>query len=158
MHSRIFQISLAPIDKDDYIEESYYWDSSFIGSVADYVNDDTDRMSDIEWLKDCYKDRGISFGADDSGEYFIIEDKVKYFAPKFETFQKALKELSEITIDDFINCSCGMQMYKLKEAYIDEYGFYIDGHEETLETFDAFVHYARTDEKYYIGATIDYHF
>lgn len=158
MHSRIYQISTKPIHKDDYIEESNYYDHWFTNSVADYVNGNTDREDDIDWLKSCYKAQGLSFGVDEDGEYFIVEDKSKYFAKSFELFQKALKELSEITIDDFLTTKYGMKMYNLKSAYDDEFGFYVDGDGIGMETFDAFVRYADVNAKYYIGATIDYHF
>ena len=158
MHSRIYQISKKPIDKDDYIKESRYWDHWFINSIADYVDDDTNRAEDIEWLKDCYEARGLSFGTDEDGEYFIVEDKVKYFMSKFETFQEALKELSEIVIEDFASNKYGMQMYRLKDAYEDKFSFYIDGDETDMDTFDCFVRNAEVGVKFYIGATIDYHF
>lgn len=163
MHGRIFQISTKPIHKDDYIEEDRYYDHWFVGSIANYVNGDTDGAEDLEWLRDCYEARGISFGADinDDGSnsvYLIVEDKSKYFAQKFESFQKTINELSTITLDDFVSSKCGMQMYNLKEAYDDKFGFYVDGDETSLETFDAFIRYAEVGTKYYIGATIDYHY
>ena len=160
MHSRIYQISKTPIDRDDYIEEDKYYDHWFTSSVADYVNEDTDRDYDIEWLKDCYGNKGLSFGHDDNGEYFIVEDKVKYFEAKFEEFQKELKELSEKTLDDFMGGESKMSLYRLKGFYDEECGFYIDDCSEYhgLATFDRFVRCATVGEKYYIGATIDYHF
>ena len=114
MHSRIYQISKNPIDKVDYIGESDYWDHWFTHAVADYVNGDTDRANDIEWLKDCYGNEGLSFGVDEGGEYFIVEDKSKFFANGFAEFHKALKELSEMTLDDFITGKYSMQVYNLK--------------------------------------------
>lgn len=158
MHSRIFQISKEPIKKDDYIEESNYYDHWFTNSIADYVDGDTDREDDIQWLKDCYADSGLSFGIDDGGEYFIIEDKVKYFAKRFDVFQKTLKELQDITLDDFASGKCGMYMYTLKSTYDDEFGFYIDSEDTSLETFDSFIRHSGNGAKFYIGATIDYHF
>lgn len=157
MHSRIYQISTKPIHKDDYIEESNYYDHWFLNSVADYVDEDTDRAEDIEWLKDCCEARGISFGKDKGGEYLIVEDKSKYFAQKFERFQRTLSELLPITLDEFISAACGMQMYNLKDAYDEKFGFYVDGDEFSLDTFDTFIRYAEVGTKYYIGATIDYH-
>lgn len=157
MHSRIYQISRNPIDKYDYIEEDRYYDHWFTNSVADYVDDDTDRTDDIQWLKDCYMDSGLSFDTDDNGEYFIVEDKVKYFASKFKTFQAALKELSEITLDEFVSNKIDGQMYILQDAYDSKFGFYVDGEETYLETFDSFMRYANIGDKFYIGATIDYH-
>lgn len=158
MHSRIFQISKNPIDKVDYIGESHYWDHWFTNSVADYVNGDTDRENDIKWLKDCYGNEGLSFGVDEGGEYFIVEDKSKFFAKNFEAFQKALKELTEVTIDDFVTGKYGMKMYNLKSAYDDELGFYVDGDDTGMETFDSCIRSSSNGTKFYIGATIDYHF
>ena len=157
MHSRIFQISTKPIHKDDYIEEDRYYDHWFLNSVADYVNDDTDRAEDIEWFKDCYEKDGLSFGVDENGEYFIVEDKVKFFEPNFKRFQNALQGLLTTTLDDFISGKCGYQLYDLKSAYDDKFGFYIDGDEFSLDTLNAFIRYAEVGTKYYIGATIDYH-
>lgn len=158
MHSRIYQISKAPIAKYDYIEEDNYYDHWFTNEIADYVDGATDRESDIGWLKDCYKNRGLSFGTDNNGEYFIVEDKAKYFTINFEAYQKALKELSELTLDDFMNGKCGLVLYRLREAYDDKFGFYVECEDCGCETFDGFIRYATVGTKYYIGATIDYHF
>lgn len=158
MHSRIYQISTNPIHKDDYIDESNYYDHWFTNSVADYVNGDTNRADDIKRLKSCYDNSGLSFGVDNDGEYFIVEDKTKYFANKLEIFQAILKELSSITLDDFISDKCGVQMYRLKEAYEDKYGFYVDNEGWGMTSLDACIRYTENGTKYYIGATIDYHF
>ena len=157
MHSRIYQISTKPIHKDDYIDESNYYDHWFLHSVADYVNDDTDRTDDIKWFKECYEKDGLSFGTDENGEYFIVEDKVKFFEPNFKRFQNALQGLSTVTLDDFITGKCGYQLYDLKSAYDEKFGFYVDGEEFYLQTLGGFVRYAEVGTKYYIGATIDYH-
>ena len=157
MHSRIFQISSKPIDKCDYIEESHYYDHWFLNSVADYVNDNTDRADDIDWFKSCYKKDGLSFGTDENGEYFIVEDKVKFFEPNFKRFQNALQGLSTTTLDDFITGKCGYPLYDLKSAYDEKFGFYIDGDEFDLQTLNEFIRYSNVGTKYYIGATIDYH-
>lgn len=158
MHSRIFQISTKPIHRDDYIEESNYWDHWFIGSVADYVNGNTDRNDDIGWLKSCYEDKGLLFGIDNYGEYFIIEDKSKYFEGRLEMFKDILKELSEITLDDFITDNCDVKMYRLKAAYNDKFGFYVENEGWGTETLDDYIRHSDNGTKYYIGATIDYHF
>ena len=158
MHSRIYQISKNPIPKCDYIEESNYYDHWFTNSVADYVNGNTDRYDDVKWLKDCYEEKGLSFGVDDGGEYLVVEDKTKYFAVNFENFRKAFEELSKTTFDDFVNGKCGTSLYRLKESYNDKFGFYVECEDCGCETFDSFVRYVPVGVKYYIGATIDYHY
>ena len=157
MHSRIFQISTNPIDEEDYIGEHYYYDHWFTNSIADYVSESTDRSDDIEWLKDCYEDKGISFGKDNCGQYLIVTDVRKYCQLRFDRFHELLKELLKVTIDDFANGKCGIQMYRLKEAYEDKHSFYVDIDGEDLITLDEFVRHANAGIKFYIGATISYH-
>lgn len=158
MHSRIFQISKQPIGESDYIEESRYWDHWFTNSHADYVSDETNRAGDIEWLRSCYSNRELAFGIDDGGEYFTIEDKTKYFAPKFEEFQKIIKQLTDSTLDNFATAKLEMDVYRLNSAYEDKHGFYVDGDSCGLCSLDDFIRWNDKGEKFYIGATIDYHF
>lgn len=159
MHSRIFQVSEQLIDKSDYIKESFFYDHWFLNEVADYVNAKTDRQSDIEWLKGCHK-QGITFGADENGEFFIIVDKNKFFEQKFNAFKDALQKLSAMTIDEFVADTNNIDMYNMRQAYNETYGFYTcnNGYCDDLHTMDEFIRFAETDTKYYIGATIDYHF
>lgn len=154
MHSRIFQVSMEPIPKEDYIGESFYYDHWFTSEIADYVNGDTDRDNDIEWLQGFSE--SFAFGTDDGGEYFIVKDKVKYFEPNFKRFMEAVNTIKDYTLEDFIGGFYGA-MYQLKDAYEDKFGFYINADGETM-TLDSFVRGCATGEKYYIGATIDYHF
>jgi len=158
MHSRIFQISTAPIDEVDYIEETQYYDHWFTNSLADYVNGDTDRTKDIEWLKCVFEDRGITFGDDGDGAYFIVEDKAKYFAPKFAKFQEELAKLSNVDIEGFISGKCALSLMSLKLEYNDDCGFYVDDDYYDLISFDEFVRRVQVGVRYFIGATIDYHF
>lgn len=154
MHSRIFQVSLKPIKPVDYIRESNYYEHWFTMEVADYVNGDTNRIEDIEWLKGCYQ--GLVFGSDDNGEYFVVENKEEYFKAKFERFMETVEKIKDFNLKNFTD-GFTYEMYKLKEAYEDKYGFYVDTDGEML-TLDSFIRYCATNAKYYIGATIDYHF
>lgn len=154
MHSRIFQVSMEPIPKEDYIGESFYYDHWFTNEIADYVNGDTNRDSDIEWLQGFSE--SFAFGTDNGGEYFIVKDKVKYFEPNFKRFMDAVNTIKDYTLEDFIGGFYGA-MYQLKDAYEDKFGFYVNADGETM-TLDSFVRGCATGEKYYIGATIDYHF
>lgn len=88
MHSRIFQLSKSPIDKDDYIDESKYYDHWFT-SRMDYVDGDTDRDDDIGWLSSYYGNSILEFGEDDDGKFFVVKDKVLYFADKALAIQRA---------------------------------------------------------------------
>ena len=154
MHSRIFQVSMEPIKKEDYIRESDYWEHWFTSQIADYVDGDTDRESDIDWLSE-YSNAFV-FGKDDGREYFIVKDKAEYFKHSFKRFTEAINTIKDYTLEDFIGGFYGA-MYQLKDAYEDKFGFYVNADGETM-TLDDFVRRCVTGEKYYIGATIDYHF
>ena len=153
MHSRIFQVSMEPIEKDDYILESDYWDHWFTREIADCVNGSTNRNDDIRWLMMCCD--GFTVDNDDKGEYFIVADKEIYFKEKFERFMQTIDKIKDYTLEDF---SKGFfEMWGLKDAYEDKYGFYIDADGELI-TLDRFVRTCALNAKYYIGATVDYHF
>ena len=155
MHSRIFQVGLSPIEKDDYITEDTYFDHWFTNEWADYVSEDDDRKDSIEWLKGSYGQKGIEFGVDDNGEYFIVKSRQAYFEDSFKAFTEIINKIKEYTLDDF---TYGFhEMWSLKNAYEDKTGFYVDADGE-LMTFDGFVRVCATEEKYYIGGTLDYHF
>lgn len=151
MHSRIFQVSAKPIDKCDYIEESNYWDHWFLNRVADYVVDSDDRNEDIEWLS-CV--RGITVGKDENGEYCVVDSKEEYFKMTFEVFKTTLDVIKDCTLEEFAKGIS--EMWKLQNAYEDEFGFYVDVNGD-LMPFDSFVRRCTTGEKYYIGGTLDYH-
>ena len=153
MHSRIFQVSMEPISKKDYIVEAEYWDHWFTREIADYVNGDTDRDSDVEWLKGCCN--GLVFGKDNNGEYFVVENKEMYFKNKFDRFMEALNKIKDCTLEDFAKGF--YDMWTLKDAYEDKFGFYVNVDGDTMN-FDDFMRGCAKGEKYYIGGTIDYHF
>lgn len=162
MHSRIFQLSTQPISKADYISDSNYYDHWFTHQIADYVNDETNREHDIEWLSDCYKTKGVEFGKDESGEYLVVTSKGEYFKSKFDKFKEAINKVTACGLDEFIN---GLSdLWYVNDAYEDKYGFYVDYSSDAdcygseLMTFDSFVRMCNAGTKCYIGASIDYHF
>lgn len=163
MHSRIIQISHEPIAEEDYLDEYRYVDG-FVGHIADYVSE-SDRASDIDWLENCLNG-AIEVSKDKS--FFWVTDKAKYFERKFEGFQEYARKLSGFTLEDFAGDgearewgeSLDSVMWKLRSIYDDEYAFYVDDGDEYagIETLDSFMRRAVNGDKYYLGATFDYHF
>ena len=159
MHSRIFQLSETPITKDEYISESHYYDCWFMTEIADYVDGDTDRIEDIEWLKSCVC--GIEFGCDEDGEFLIVKNREQYFTKSFQTFANYLEAVTrQCNIKNFTDGI--VEMWHLNDVYDDKFGFYVDFTRGTdryndLVSFDNFVRTSKDGDKYYIGSTIDYH-
>lgn len=159
MHSRIFQLNKQPITEDEYIHESKYYDEWFTREIADYVDGDTDRAEDIEWIKSCVN--GIEFGADEHGEFLIIKNREQYFEKAFQQFCKYLDEVNQQkTLSGFANGITGM--WHLNSAHENRFGFYVElttdseRYTDTV-TLDEFIRTSQDGDKYYIGATIDYH-
>lgn len=71
MHSRIFQVSMEPIEEENYICEAEYCDHWFTREIANYVSDDCDRDGDIKRLANIAK--GYSVGEDDNGELILAQ-------------------------------------------------------------------------------------
>ena len=159
MHSRIYQVTRQPIEKEDFITEADFFEHWFLGGVADYVDEDTDRKSDLEWLQDR---NGIEVNVD--CETLTVISKEDYFRDKFFTFKECLEKLGKMTeeafrTDENKDYEIYKLNYKLKEAYDDKFGFYIWAEGWGLVTLDYFVrNIAEEGETFYIGATLDYHF
>lgn len=145
---------MKPIENTDYIDESNYYDHWFTNSIADYVSDSTNRVEDINWLESCTK--GIIVSSDEDGEFLIVTNREKYFKNAFEDFKEAIEIIKDFTITEFANGS-SYDIWKVSNAYEDKYGFYVDA-DGKLITLDNFVRMCALNEKYYIGATLDYHY
>jgi len=77
-HSRIFQITPKPVVPGKRITEEDFHDHWFLNSVADYVNDDVNRLDDCKWLSKRLENVAI-FDAPDS--FAVLSGgKEAYFA------------------------------------------------------------------------------
>ena len=153
MHSRIYQISTEPIDEEEYFDESDFYEHWFLGAIADYVSEDTDRDEDITWLGRVNKE---VFQITD-GKLQVIS-KEGYFEKSYENFQELIEKMSDITLKDFQTAKCDSAMWKLKNTYDDEFSFYMYSEDYGLETLDHFMRRVEDGDIYYIGGTLDYHY
>ena len=162
MHSRIFQVSKKPIEETEYLEEERYYDY-FVGGVADYVDEVEDPIEDWNWLNDF---SGGTIKIDTEKKTLTIIDKEAFFEKNYENWKKALDNLSNITLKDFVSNekfdehSCSYNMWQLNSAYNDKHGFYIDDNDEYfgLVTLPSFMRNRENGEVFYLGNTIDYHY
>ncbi len=171
-HSRIFQVSEKPISEEEYFDESRYYDC-FVGEVADYVSDETDREEDIDRLK-----RSLEGIVEIDGDKLTIVNKKAYFEERFKRWTEALKDLSGATIEDFMGESTGIgaseasyfpalckgsrlvawKMRELNGAYDEMFGFYVDDEECGIRSLESFLRGTSNGDVFYLGATIDYHY
>jgi len=152
MHSRIFQLSESPISKEDYITEELFYDD-FVGQIADYVDDSTEREEDIKWLINTIEKYGATYNEKEQSIVFLKGFKDSYFK---ERFQKLKEVIQNMNLSEF---STGfMKVYELKDLIEDEYGFYIY-YNDSYAPIDAFVREdVEEGKKYFIGNVLDYHF
>lgn len=158
MHSRIFQVSRDPIPVADRISESSIPDW-FFSSVADYVNADTDRSADIQWLLSAYKPF-MMVGREPDSIVFTADAKRIYFRPRYQKFLEKAMELSNSSLEAFIGLTpqgIGIPMYELNSSYNDKFGFYIY-YDDTLWTMDEWMRETDLREPFFVGGTVDYHF
>ena len=173
MHSRIIQLETHPISEtgkmypckyricNDCIHE--YSDGWFMPRIADWVGCDEDHNETVNDLIERCQFFGPFAEVGNDGEEHWIRFKEgfarAYFEKAYKDFVTILKELSDkASIDGFCGNDYGMLLGSLEEAYQSEFDWYIDSEETGLIPFDAFVRKIRSDVKYYIGNTADFHF
>jgi acyl carrier protein len=151
MHSRIFQLSEVPVNKEDYITEDEFIDG-FVGMIADYVSSDTDRREDIQWLCSVLKEYGIIYDENEESIIFLEGFKKKYFKERFEKLRTTLQNMS---LEEFSSDS--LAAFELASLIENRFSFYVYS-EYTWQSLDNFVRSElKEGQKYYIGGTLDYH-
>lgn len=161
MHSRIIQMETKPVKhvicSDDF---SDHW---FIGSIADYVDEDYDSEDTLDTLRELFSTAGdcVEFFDGEDGRGVIFKDGFReaFFAQGYTAFQNALSSLKEkTTLEMFIGGGIWQELYDLNAAYDNECGYYISNDELGLKTLSRFIRLMKTDTRYYFGGTLDYHF
>ncbi len=163
MHSTIFQLEKSRGNIDDYRldEDDFGYDNHhawFIGQVADYVYENTDRNENIEWFLECMEEYNRFFTVNSTDTVvesitFSPNFKRMYF---FERFNKLQQTVDEMNLDDFINSTTA---YSLEQLVNEKFGFYICCN-NVLRSIDNFVRNLPDTKEitYYFGNTIDYHY
>lgn len=150
MHSRIFQMSVNPIDKTNYISEDDL-PEYFFNEIADYAHESQNsRKDDIIWFTEstCNIFKYIN------DNKIKLTQKENYFSSRYEYFKETLKALNDITLEDFKR---NINLYELKMSADDDYGFYIFD-DNGLHTMDDWIRNNSTENTiYYIGTILDYH-
>lgn len=152
MHSRIIELSTEPIKVSERICQSDYYDNGFIGYIADYVDGDTDRESDIKWFIKYLKDKDMILKSNDASFTFGENVREKYFKEKYDALKECMENMS---FKKF--CSDSLDLYKIQMHIEDKYDFYIH-HDGAYQTLDNFMRNVEDRQTWYFGGTLDYHF
>lgn len=173
MHSKIYRIGEDTTEDLFDIDPSDYYESSFIGSVADYVAGDENRDESIQWLREslssCERANHIVWAESGDGPEksysFKVDDQYKtaYFKDKYLKFLEHAKDLEFVSLAQFVDDSqpIGMQLYLLNQAHEETFGFYIEfsgaGTYNDLMPLDHFIRHIKSNSIYHVGGTLDYH-
>jgi len=156
-HSRIYQISTKPILEEDYLLADDFINHWFTNTIADYVDDDTDRGADIRSLKEKLGD-SAKFESEDS---FVIQPggKEMYFQKAYGLFKNACLKAVLMDFSEFVSSNgLSIVMYSIDNAYCDKYSIYVSPDEFETIPLDEFIRSAELGKRYFIGNTLDYHF
>ena len=150
MHSRIFQLTVEPVPKDEWFSADDICDSSFIGAVADYVRTqpEDEREDDIGWLINGYEK---IFKRNGDTLEVLPGAKHVYFA---EDYKKFKQEASSLTLDDFCN---DYKMWLMRALINDRFSFYIYDEDCYPKTLDLFMREVKECSVLHIGGIVDYH-
>lgn len=154
MHSRIFQVSRAPISRMLKMDESRYEELNFYDEIADYVIYSQDVAGDLRWLGEM---PGLKVDCDK--KILKIEDKKAYFASVYERFKKYCTDINDVSLEEFVDEKLKYKLYSLNSYYDDKFGFYVDDGdiEFGLMTFDSFVRKVKEGSEWHLGTVFDYH-
>lgn len=161
-HSRIFQVSIQPIEVDGYATSSDFYENS--GDFADYIGDEQegdDRKEDIGDLADTLRDL---FTLDEDGETLTYKGETAMAAFKQAWADRLREEAAKVTAENILEW---MPRYDVRRTCEEthlrtSYRFYIDGWNDCADSCDDLIEYVadkmKEGDKLYIGAVIDYHY
>ena len=162
MHSKIFQISNKPIDKDDYQDPETYYDNS--GDFADYIGDEItgeEREEAIGYLADLLKDVFTHEG----GGVFCYEGKEAMQAFKQAWADELRRQAGLLTPENLFKSQRLYNIRKITEETHLGTSYRVDIKDWTGDIsypFGELFEYANSQikagDRIYVGAIIDYHY
>ena len=162
MHSKIFQISNKPIDKEDYKSPDTYYDNS--GDFADYIGDEIegeDRKDALGYLAKLLE--GVFRQVHPGVFAYKGADAMAAFKQKWADYIKEFA--SDLTAD---NLFCDQRLYMIRKiteethlgtSYRVDIAHWAEGVAYPFgELFEYAASKLKKGDRIYIGAIIDYHY
>ncbi len=160
MHSSIYQVSIQPIEVDDYAKPDYFYDNS--NDFADYIGEEwtgDNRKEDIKWLAHTLSDL---FDLDETGEILVYKGGMDVFKEKWTAaIHKAAEEVTDDNVLESMPRWYAKNVCEKTHLYSD-YRFSIENWNDYPNPLDELIEYVadkmKPGDKLYIGAVIDFHF
>ena len=126
MHSRIFQVSKAPIESEYFIR-AFDIPEYFQTGIADYVMDVDDRQGELDYFMGSFQNI-LEQGAEKNSFRVTAEGRERYFKGGYQRFREICALMQTITLGAFIGTELGpggkpvsLFMYELNEVYSVKY-------------------------------------
>lgn len=157
MHSKIYQIGLKPINKEDYASSTDFYENS--GDFADYIGDEypeKERLEAVEGLAEILPEF-FDYVGDGTLRY-------KGMGTFLLDWTKEIKrQANEMTAENVLEDARRYKMsYIMSRTHRDiELRFYIEDWSGCAEPLGEFVKYLsmiKEGTRLYVGAVIDFHF
>lgn len=155
MRFTMYELSKTPIGEDEWVYEDIILDSSFVGSIADYVTTMTleEREESILDFVQSFPEGTVLY--DSSEESIVFAENIKeiYFNKKFELFKE---KASLMTFDEFVH-GPGYKVHEIQNLISAKSDNYVYSQEEAWTSMDTFFRYVTPGQKYYFGGAIAFH-
>lgn len=160
MHSYVFQITEAPLDKNAWVTGEYLYEHPDFLPIADAVDNFESRDDAIQdfgsWLE--RNKLGTMFG-----DSFVLAPEAAevHFESRFTAFRQALKALQGVNEEQFHHEHDLVQsrIDSLRQIFTNERDSYVLLADRVMAApMDEFMRNAKTGVPYYIGGVLDFHF
>lgn len=159
----IIQLSETPIPQEDRLTPGFFdIEDQFLREVAEYVQEESNPEETIRAFQ-----RELLTGnpcaepfheQEERGVWFRAGFQEAYFRKAHTAFVRLAGKLArETTLDGFIRDKPKGDLFTLREAYNERYGWYVYYDTMTMTLDDFMRHHAKTGKRYYYGSSVYYH-
>ena len=159
----IVQLNTASCDSEERITKDWFdIEDELLRTVARYVDEDANHQETIQAFQNhLTSDNPHILPIYENGRSgFLLQPGFQdaYFKPSCESFiQIAAKLAEETTLDSFIDGSPDGDLFALREAYSDRFGWYVYYDTMTITLDDFMRYHAKVGDRYYYGGSVYYH-
>ncbi len=156
MHSRIYELKRSLTEQNTLAEDTISLEIMYYYGM-DYIVPADDRELEIKLFSEL---EGVTYDEDTKAIRF---DKKVLMEDDYKKFKENVKELGELSFDDFCGDSKNREknirtmMSYLNWAYEDDWGYFVYTEDSGMMPLNAFLRDYATDIPYYIGNIMDYH-
>lgn len=159
MYATIFQMTETRLSKPEWIKESDFFDTAFIHTIADRVENCKNKTEQTQRLDQWLQNFGL--GSIKNEVLVLHPHKMhsRYFTERYAEFKRAAENLAAVSLETYLSDFNGIMdlMYDVRKNVENKFGDYVYREADSLITMDEFLHTAEAGRSYYIGGVCVYH-